>query len=205
MIPVTLQPEPHGFDAKVRQPGMTFLAKTPYPTAKVFKANSFWKNAAKEVYEAYSRICAYTCRYIDIPHGSIDHFNNKSTHPQQAYEWSNFRLCLHRVNLHKSNSTDVLDPFTVQLGWFVLDFPSCLVKGGENLDPAVHARIEVTIKALKLNDDDAFVQDRCDNMVMFAKGDVSLGFLKKHRPFLAMEVVRQGLEHTAGEVFKTLN
>lgn len=204
MIPVTLQLEPHSFNVKVRVPGQKFLAKTPTPTHEEFKRNSFWKNAAKEVYEAYSRVCAYTCRYIDVPNGSIDHFKSKSTHPQQAYEWSNFRLCMHRVNGHKGASVDVIDPFAVLPGWFVLDFPSCLVKAGAGLDEQTRERVEATIRALKLNDDDTFVQDRCDVMMMFAQGDVALGYLKKHRPFLAIEVERQGIEHTAATLFKTL-
>ena len=69
MIPVLLQVEPHSFNAKVRIPGQKFLAKTPNPTHDEFKKNSFWKSAAKEIYEAYSRVCAYTCRYIDVPAG----------------------------------------------------------------------------------------------------------------------------------------
>ncbi len=203
LIPVTLQLEPHSFNVNVRIPGQKFLAKTPAPTHEEFKRNSFWKSAAKEVYEAYSRVCAYTCRYIDVPNGSIDHFNSKSTHPLQAYEWSNFRLCMHRVNGHKGTSV-VIDPFAVLPGWFVLDFPSCLVKPGAGLDEQTRERVEATIKALKLNDDDTFVQDRCDVMMMFAQGDVALGYLRKHRPFLAIEVVRQGIEHTAGTLFKKL-
>ena len=135
-------------------------------------------------------MCAYTCRYIDVPTGSIDHFNSKSAYPQQAYEWSNYRLCMHRVNGHKGSSVDVIDPFAVQPGWFVLDFPSCLVKPGGGIEESIRARVEATIKALKLNDDDSFVQDRCDVMLMFAQGDVALGYLKKHRPFLAIEVER---------------
>ena len=54
-------------------------------------------------------------------------------------------------------------------------------------------RVLATIKNLKLNDHDSFVQDRCDVMVKFASGDVSLAYLTKRRPFLATEVVRQGI------------
>jgi hypothetical protein len=201
---VALQLEPHNFNAKVRTPGKKFLLKTPKPTHEEFKRNSYWKHASKEVYEAYSRVCAYTCRYIDVPSGSIDHFYSKSTHPQQAYEWENYRLCMHRVNGHKGASVDAIDPFKVLPGWFVIDFPSCLVKAGVGLDEQTCQSVEATIKTLKLNDDDTFVQDRCDVMVMYACGDVALGYLKKHRPFLAVEVERQGIEHTVAKLFKTL-
>lgn len=199
-----LQPEPHSFNAKVRVPGQRFLVKTPNPTHDEFKRNNFWKQAAKEVYEAYSRVCAYTCRYIEVPNGSIDHFNSKSAYPQQAYEWSNFRLCLHRVNGHKGAS-EVIDPFSVQPGWFVLDFPSCLVKVGDGLDQPLRERIEATIIALHLNADDSFVQDRCDVMMMYAEGVVALQYLTRRRPFLAVEVERQGItQQIAANLFKTL-
>lgn len=202
MIPVVLQAEPHNFHANVRTPGTAFLASTPNPNQEQFKKANFWKQAAKEVYEAYSRVCAYTCRYIDTPSGSIDHFNSKSAHPQQAYEWSNYRLSLHRVNGYKGSSLDVIDPFLVMPGWFVIDFPSCLVKPGDGLEAHTHDRVLATIKTLKLNDDDSFVQDRCDVMFMFATRDVSLAYLTKRRPFLAAEVVRQGIQDTAAELFK---
>lgn len=203
MIPVLLQPEPHNFDAKVRVPGRRFLTKTPNPTHDEYKKNSFWKQAANELYEAYRHVCAYTCRYVD-PVGSIDHFKSKSLHPQLAYEWSNYRLCTHRVNLHKGASADVVDPFLVEPGWFVLDFPSCLVKAGANLDQTMRERVDATIRTLKLNDDDSFVQDRCDYMMDFANGAVSLGHLEKRRPFLAVEIERQGIAQTAASIFKTL-
>lgn len=201
MIPVTLQPEPHGFHAKVRQPGAAFLGGAPNPTNAQFKKASFWKLAAQDVYEAYSRVCAYTCRYLDVPNGTIDHFKSKSVYPQQAYEWDNFRLCMHRVNGHKGVH-EVIDPITVMPGWFVIDFPSCLVRPGDGLADDTREKVLATIAALKLNDDDSFVQDRCDVMYMFAKGEVALAYLTKRRPFLAVEVVRQGIEATAAELFK---
>ena len=205
MIPVKLQTEPHSFDAKVRIPGKKFLAKNPFPTHVDFKTCSFWKLAAKEVYEAYSRVCAYTCRYIQDSNGTIDHFLSKSAHPQLAYEWSNYRLCLHRVNGHKGASTNILDPFAVKLGWFVLDFPSCLVRAGLGLDEPTRDSVNATIRGLKLNEDDSFVQDRSDNMMMFAQQEVALGYLKKYRPFLAAEVERQGIDQAkAAALFKPL-
>lgn len=202
MIPVVFQAEPHYFHANVRTPGTAFLVVTPNPNHVQFKKANFWKHAAKEVYEAYSRICAYTCRYIETPNGSIDHFHSKSANPQLAYEWSNYRLSLHRVNGHKGDSPDVIDPFLVMPGWFVIDFPSCLVKPGDGLDAQTHDRVLTTIKTLKLNDDDSFVQDRSDNMFMFATNDVSLTYLIKRRPFLATEVLRQGIQDTAAKLFK---
>ena len=89
-------------------------------------------------------------------------------------------------------------------GWFVLDFPSCLVKPGPELDKEIHNQVLATIQALQLNDDDSFVQDRSDVMYMYARGEVSLAYLAKRRPFLAIEVVRQGIQDTAADLFKML-
>ncbi len=137
------------------------------------------------------------------PPGTTDHFLPKSSHPQEAYEWRNYRLCLHKLNGYKANYTDVIDPFVVQQGWFVLDFPSCLVRPGNNLSEPIRIKVEATISRLRLNDDDSLVQERCNLMVNYAKGDVSLGFLSGRYPFLAAEIVRQDIVDRAAMLFKT--
>jgi hypothetical protein len=202
LIPVTRQPEPAGFDANVRRRGAAFLATNANPTNEQFKSQTHWKWAANEVYEAYRRLCAYSCMYIPTPSGTIDHFLPKAARPDQAYEWNNYRLALHRMNSYKGNRTDIVDPFTIGPGWFILDFPSCLVRAGSGLTAEQKQSVETTIEALKLNDDDSLVQDRCDVMMMFAQGDVFLPFLEKRYPFLAAEVIRQGIQATANTIFK---
>lgn len=204
MIPVQLKAEPATFNEVVRQPGKAFLNINPMPTSKEFQKNSHWKKSAPDLHAAYSGICAYTCFYL-APYGSTDHFLPKSSHPNEAYEWNNFRLCSHRVNGYKGDSTDVIDPFVVQPGWFVLDVPSCLVKSGEGVSDVVTSQVEATIKRLRLNEDDYFVQERCDLMVAFASGEVTLAHLSKRYPFLATEIKRQGLQTTAAQVFKGLH
>lgn len=204
VIPTLPRAEPASFDVAVRRPGRAFLAGTQNPTTKQFRANSYWKNSAKELYAAYTGICAYSCFYIMPPPGTTDHFLPKSTHPQDAYEWSNFRLCSHRVNGYKGDSICVIDPFVVQPGWFVLDFPSCLVRPGLGLAPVLTEQIEITIAVLKLNQDDFFVQERCNLMVDFAGGHVTLDYLTRRYPFLAAEILRQGLVTNVGAVFKGL-
>jgi len=133
---------------------------------------------------------------------ALDHFLPKSVRPDRAFEWDNFRLALHRMNRNKGDRTDVIDPFLVQPGWFVLDMPSCLIRAGKGLTAEQEQRVDTTIAVLKLNDDDSLVQDRCDVMLMFAQGDVGLPFLEKRYPFLAAEVVRQGVQLTASSIFK---
>jgi hypothetical protein len=204
MIPVQLKAEPVSFNNAVRQPGKAYLVKNPMPTSKEFQKNSHWKKSAQDLHAAYSGICAYTCFYL-APYGSTDHFLPKSNHPNEAYEWNNFRLCSPRVNGYKGDSADVIDPFVVQPGWFALDVPSCLVKPGVGLSDVVTTQVEATIKRLRLNDDDYFVQERCDLMVAFASCEVTMAFLSKRYLFLATEIERQGLQATAAQIFKGLH
>ncbi|MCP4489649.1 MAG: hypothetical protein GY820_20390 [Gammaproteobacteria bacterium] len=201
MINVGGQPEPGNFDSEVRQPGANFLEKKANNPQLKFK--NLWKKVSRDLHAAYGGICAYTCMYI-LPPGSVDHFFPKSAHPDLAYEWSNYRLASQRVNQHKGDSTEVIDPFNVQAGWFVLDFPSCLVRSGENLSALVREQVENTIRILKLNDDDTLVQERCDMMVMYTDGEVEIGFLARRYPFLADEIHRQNIEDTVADIFKSL-
>lgn len=202
MIPMQMKAEPASFDASVRQPGKEFLKKTPRPTSKEFNRNAYWKNSSNELHAAYSGVCAYSCFYIMPPGGTTDHFLPKSTHPEDAYEWSNYRFCSHQMNLNKSDSVEIIDPFIVQPGWFVLDTPSCLIFAGSGLTNILTTQIETTIRILRLNDDDRYVQERCNLMMDFASGDVTLAHLSRRYPFLAAEIQRQNLQTTAADIFK---
>jgi hypothetical protein len=47
--------------------------------------------------------------------------------------------------------------------------------------------------SLRLNDDDNYVQERCNILMDFVRADVSADFLQRRYPFLAKEVARQQL------------
>lgn len=192
MIRIAQQPEYSDFDGQVRQPGMAFLAECPNPTSNQFKKKNYWNRAATELYAAYSGICAYTAVYLP-ERGSVDHFKPKSDHPHLAYEWSNFRLASGRVNSAKGNKAEVLDPFEINDDWFYLDIPECLMRANPALPRETRVQINATINSLRLNDDDHYAQERCNILMEYASGDVSLAFLQRRYPFLAKEVIRQGL------------
>lgn len=196
MIRVALAPEYPGFEAEVRVPGFAFLNDTPNPTSEQFKKKNFWSRATKELHAAYSGICAYTAIYL-TDQGSVDHFRPKSSHPQLAYEWSNFRLASGRVNGSKGNQIDIVDPFEVEDDWFYLDVPACLLKANPSLDREIRNRINGTINSLRLNQDDSYVQDRCNILMEFARGDISGNFLMRRYPFLSKEIIRQGLDQAS--------
>jgi hypothetical protein len=200
LIRVVPKPEYPTFDSQVRKQGAAFLADCPRPTSEQFKKKNFWNRAAKELHAAYSGVCAYTAMYLP-EQGSVDHFVPKSVNPSLAYEWSNFRLASGRVNNSKGNQTNILDPFKVDDSWFEIDIPSCLLKAGTNVAADVRTHINTTINSLRLNADDYYVQERCNILIEYAKGEISLGFLKRRYPFLAKEIERQSLEGKLSALF----
>lgn len=199
MIPVKLEPEPHDFDLKVRQKGKQFLRKrTPVKSGRL---KNYWKYIVDDLHRLYNGICAYTCIYL-IPPGSVDHFLPKSKYPHLAYEWSNYRLASPIINNRKGESENVLDPFIIQPNWFTMDFPSCLIKAS-NVIPSNYAeQVTDTIGILKLNEDDNFVQERCDIIMEYVDGRITLQFLEMRYPFIAIEIKRQQLAGKMDRIFK---
>ncbi len=195
MIRVEAQSEPVSFHAQVRKPGRQFLKQHPAPTAKQWKARAYWTRILRDLHDAYRGICAYSCHWIpyDTGHDTVEHFRPKSRFPKEAYEWSNYRLVCGTLNGRKGTHVDVIDPFSVQNGWFVLDFPSLLVKPSHELSQADAGRVLRTIGRLRLNDEGTclaarlrFVKDYCEHRINFA-------YLEDDAPFIAREIRRQGL------------
>ncbi|MDQ2805411.1 MAG: hypothetical protein M3Z04_00605 [Chloroflexota bacterium] len=196
MIPVTLQPEPVDFDAKVRIPGNKFLLRAPAPInwKKEGKGKEFWTRELDDLYKLYGGICAYCAHWIpkDVGSPSVDHFKNKAKYPHLAYEWSNYRFAALRYNRNKGISEEVLDPFIVQPGWFILDMPSLLIKCNLILAPSLITKIEYTINRLKLNDETSR-KSRQRWVDGFKDGSYSFSHLEQRAPFIAYEFNRQGL------------
>jgi hypothetical protein len=192
VIPVAPQPEPGDFDATVRRPGQAFLRRVPRPNADQFKKKNYWKEALPALRTAYRDICAYCSCWVPSS-GSVDHFHPKTTHPQLAYEWSNYRLADAKINNNKGNSSQVLDPFHIQQGWFILDVATLWVKPEPTLAPPVFTAVETTITVLRLNDD-IWVQMRFEIFSQYRGGDCTIGFLQKCYPFMASEITRQNVQ-----------
>ena len=201
MIPVVPQPEYQEFDSEVRRPGIQFLRRKPHPSNRDFHNHNYWTRAIKNLKASYSGLCAYTSLYL-VDTASVDHFRPKMKYPHLAYEWDNYRLARQKINSRKGDTEEVVDPFAVKSGWFVLDLPSCLIRPGDGLDKETKKCISATINILRLNDDDSLVQERCNLLVYLAQGDITMNFLDRHYPFLAVEVRRQGIEKRLSQIFK---
>lgn len=201
MIPVVLKPEYPEFDRQVRSPGQKFLAENPNPTSRQFKSKNYWSRALPELHAAYAGICAYTAMYLP-DRGSVDHYKPKTLFPRLAYEWSNFRLANGKVNSTKGNSADILDPSEIGEDWFFLDVPSCLIRANPNLQKDERVRVNQTINSLRLNDDDTYVEERCNILVAYARRHISIEFLEERYPFIAKEILRQNLQDELRRLFK---
>jgi uncharacterized protein (TIGR02646 family) len=188
-------PEPDDFDQKVRARGRKFLEKIPNPTNKEWQGKEFWRDVLTDLATGHNNICSYCAQWISHPTGqpTIDHYIPKSVAPFSAYEWSNFRLCCSQLNTWKSNFQDVVDPFVIALNSFQLDFDTLMIKPNPELTQAAQEQINATLRRLRLNTDEAFIASRQSWIEDFRQGEMSFQHFKKRMPFIAYEMLRQGL------------
>lgn len=196
MIPVTPQPEPEDFHKLVRIPGKKFLKKCSGSqiTSKEWRGHSYWRDVSLPLYYAYNCVCAYTAQWIPISSvPNVDHFIPKSVKPELAYEWSNYRLAFSRANTLKREFQDVLDPFTISEGWFLIDFPSLLIKPNTDLPVDDQRKVRATIERLQLNEFQPIVDERNEWLKQYCLNKMSFSALEKYSPFIAYELKRQNL------------
>ena len=193
MIPVQFQPESNEFDRTIRQPGRAFLASTSAPIR--WQNREYWRTALPALRRAYGGYCAYLAMKIPetVGNPTVDHFLPRKHYPNLAYEWSNFRLASALINARKKSAMDLLDPFELAPGWFVLAFPSLLTLPAETLQNKEQKQVEHTIEVLKLNQMDVR-QSRKAWVTNFALGKFSFEFLTEEQPFVAHELQRQKLD-----------
>jgi hypothetical protein len=185
VIHVDPQPEPPSFAKRVRQPGQKALAegKDELPP--------HWRACLPDLYERYRGICAYLC--VLIPRGtgarSVDHVVPKSKRRDLTYEWSNYRLVGSLMNARKREFEDVLDPFEIPDGWFLLELSFLQVMPSPSLDEATRARVQATIDRLGLNDEEC-VAARALYYQPYVEGELSAKLLQEWSPFVAREALR---------------
>jgi uncharacterized protein (TIGR02646 family) len=186
VIRVAPQPEPPDFDERVRKPGEKAL------TSRGRKLPPLWRECLTDLHRAYSGICAYAAIYIDVT-GSpgVDHYVAKSSDRRLAYEWSNYRLACGLMNARKGAFDEVLDPFEIEDGWFLLNEIDGGVRPNPDLEPPVRKRVQDTIDRLGL-DGSEFRQHRLAYIDGFEAGRMDFDWLRNQSPFVARELVRIG-------------
>lgn len=194
MMHVDIQPEPANFEELVHEPGRRFLLRNPNPAAKHWKIHSYWRRVLCDLHNSYRGICAYSCHWIPYDTGAktVEHFLPKDTHPDRAYEWSNYRLVCATLNGRKGTSEEILDPFQIDNGWFIIEFPSLLVKPAPGLNEEIVRRIKLTIDRLGLNEESTCLKSREKYIRDYCQGKITFDHIQDEAPFIALELERQG-------------
>jgi hypothetical protein len=195
MIRVQPRPEPSHFNGRVRLRGRRFLARTPHPTGAQWKTHDYWTEAKFDLHDAYNGICNFVCHWIPRCTGSItvEHFRPKARYPRLAYEWDNLRLMCGTLNGRKSDYQNVIDPFQVVDGMFVIEFPSLMVKPSDTISRPQARRVQATIDRLRLNDEGTCLHGRKRYVRDYCQGLVDFEYIRRDAPFIAYELERQGL------------
>lgn len=188
MIHVTPQLAPLDFAERVHAPGEAarLAGADPLPP--------HWRRCLRDLHAAYDGICAYAALRIHDVDGvrSVDHFRPKGAYPALAYVWENYRLACTRMNGRKGDYEDVLDPFEVVDGWFVVDFTKGAIGPAPELVDPERARVVATIARLGL-DDDLFRNARLEVVERFLEHHYSFDVIRSDWPHLAFEIERQQL------------
>jgi uncharacterized protein (TIGR02646 family) len=197
VIPVQPQPEPSNFDADVRQRGHAWLANNGIALnsapPKSPKLPAYWSATNLQLWNAYSRTCAYLAIYFEWPTGasSTDHFVAKSGNAGAAYEWSNFRLSSLGPNRRKNKFDDVLDPIGLAPDTFSLNLVNGKIRPNPQLPRAQQQAARQTIRRLKL-DSSEHREMRARHYSGYLQHK-HLDFFRRHSPFVCYEAGRQGL------------
>jgi hypothetical protein len=211
MIRVKPQPKPENFFDTVIKKAEYFFRNNPNPSPGEIRENPHWRGALDDLYSAYGKICSYSALWISRDAATVDHFIPiaalKGKKKKLAYSWNNFRLASRSMNTEKHNFQDVVDPFHVETGWFVMDFPSLMIRSGDGLSQSAKENVEATINRLKLNVETEYIEYRAEFLLDYCKRcrkymdiypDFNIGpefeSLEEDAPFIAYELKRQGLE-----------
>lgn len=188
MIPVAKVKKPRGFDAKVKLPGMAWLASHPAAPRPL----ALWTHYTATLSEGFANLCGYAAMH-DPTGGTVDHFLSYKHHRDLAYEWHNYRFASAPLNSSKRAADDtVLDPYEVGAGWFEIILPSLQMRLTGAVPPAMRAKAEFTLTRLKLRDGERIIRWRRSWYRMYTEGRLTIDGLRAVAPLLAAAVQAQG-------------
>ena len=196
MLYIALQQEPASFDSEVRSRGIEWCQRQnidltrPVPSGT--RLNDYWRNCLPLMRDLYQYFCAYTNIKISPGEGAIDHFHPKNKYPGKAYEWTNYRLTLPRINSRKGEFEDVLDPCSIKDGWFQLDIISGSISPNSNISTSTHKKVKKTIDRLLLNDS-MYIRYRLTYINDYIDGRISAEILRRDAPYIYCEMKRQNV------------
>jgi len=191
VIPFDRKEEPDGFDTDARRPGLAWLESHPDAT----RPKDYWSAFKGELATGFGNLCAYSAMYEPV--GTVDHFVSCHEDRSLAYEWDNYRYASGWINSSKRNlpSSQMLDPFDVEDGWFRLLLPSLqLVVDEDVVPPEFIERARFVLERLHLRDDERVLRQRREWYRMYQEEEVTMLGLRNKAPLIARAVDREQAE-----------
>ena len=182
-------PEPPDFRSCARDPGNAWLEN--HPDAK--RPRDFWSPFKGDLATGFGDLCAFSALYEPV--GTVDHFVSWNEDRSKAYEWDNYRFSSGWINSSKQNvhSSKLLDPLTVEDGWFEIILPSLQLRVTGSIPRELRERAEFTLKRLHLVHGVGVIRQRSEWYRMYRCGELNLTGLRKKAPLIADAVVKAGL------------
>jgi hypothetical protein len=181
--------KPPGFEERAEQAGAAWAAANP--NAK--RPKDYWSAFRPVLADGFRQLCAYSAMYEPV--GTVDHFVSWNEDRARAYEWSNYRFASGWLNSSKQSvlSAEIIDPFTVEDGWFEILLPSLQLVPSPSVPEHQRARVTFVLERLHLGHDERVVRQRREWYRMYQDGELTLDGLAKKAP-----LNRCGSEKTAG-------
>ena len=189
MIECGSVPEPPEFCQRARIPGNQWLAA--HPNAK--RPRDYWSPFKGDLAAGFQMRCAYSAMFEPV--GTVEHFVSWHESRLHAYEWTNYRYSAAWINSSKKNeqSSNLMDPFSVQDGWFEVILPSLQLRVSNSIPGTLRALAEYTIRRLRLVHDERVMRQRREWYRMYQCGELSFDGLEKKAPLIA-EAVKEAAD-----------
>lgn len=178
--------EPKSFDARCRKRGKAWLQNQANESSR---PRDYWSEFRPDLEKAFKGLCGYQALHL-FSGGSVDHFEPTSSHPQLAYEWTNFRYCDKGINSRKGNlgGETVLDPFDAHEDWFEILLPSLQMRLTQAVPEQYRVIAESTLRVLGLDHHETVIRARAAFYQAWVDGDVTLPGLRRLAPLIARAV-----------------
>lgn len=186
MIRCSPVPEPAAFCRCARIPGNRWLAAHPHAS----RPRDYWSPFKGDLAAGFRMLCAYSAMYEAV--GTVDHYVSWHEDRSKAYEWANYRYCAGWINSSKQNklSSDLMDPFSVEEGWFEILLPSLQLTVSDSIPGGLRQLALDTIDRLHLVHDERIMRQRHAWYRMYLGGKLTLDGLKQVAPLIAAAVER---------------
>lgn len=187
MKPFARVPAPTAF-ASASQHGNDWLARNPKSTER---PPAYWREFNIELGRGFKFLCGYMVLWTTD--GTVDHFVSIDEDRSRAYDWNNYRYVAGWVNSSKQNvvSTDILDPYEVEEGWFEILLPTLELVVTSKVPPERRARAEQTLKRLPIGRDERAIKRRGVYYDEYLNKEIDLIQLRKRAPLLAAAIEKQ--------------